>query len=153
MDFKNWCGVINVTVITSGVLLYFVPESKLKKSYKGFVSLLTVFLFISPLSDMKSIGLSLKNTNISNELSEESLLLESSNVVLDCAESLLEQRLDELIVNINTKAYCKAHIKNNEDTAYIERIEIYGELTKDERQNITSVLDEVTGGVVLEFIG
>ena len=153
MNFKSWCGVISVTVIVSGVLLYFVPESKLKKSYKGFVSLLTVFLFVSPLSDIRSIGLSLKNADSDNELSEEKLLLESSNVLLDCAENLLEQRLNELIASINSKAYSKAHIKENENGAYIERIEIFGELRKDERENITSVLVEVTGGAELEFVG
>ncbi len=154
MDMKSWCRFICITVIASGVLLSILPDTWIKKSYKCFVTVLTVYLFISPIKEITEIKSLFENVNYSGEYTEEDLMLENTNVVIDCAEKLLEKRLNEILKENGTDGYCKAYIKEKEGEAFIEKIEIYSNLPADEYDSIVLMLSQVAGGeTVFEFIG
>lgn len=153
-DIKNWCRIVCVTVIISGILMSLMPETIIKKTYKGFVSLLIIFIFINPLSGIKGIGEIIENNSHSNELSEQELMLQSSDVVLDCAEGLLKERLDTIMAEAGVDAICETFIKEMDGEAYIEKIEIYGDITSYEAQKIESLFSTAIGGdIEIEFCG
>lgn len=151
---KLWCRIICITVIASGVLLSVLPETRLKKSYRAFVSLLVVFVLISPFSRFKDIGKLIDDLSYKSEFSQENLILDNSQVVINCAEELLEERLNEILYESDIEGYCKSCIKENESGAYIEKIEVYGEFTSEQTDKIIIMLTEATGGdTKIEFIG
>lgn len=153
-DIKNWCRIVCVTVIISGILMSMMPETIIKKTYKGFVSLLIIFIFISPLSGIKGLGEIIESSSHSIELSEQELMLQSSYVVLDCAEGLLKERLDTIISEAGIDANCETFINEIDGEAYIEKIEIYGDITSYEAQKIESLFSTAIGGdIEIEFFG
>jgi len=153
-DLKHWCHIICVTVIVSGVLLSFLPQNKLKKSYKGFVSILLIFIFVSPFSDLKDIGSYFKKISDTNNVSEQELMLQNSTVVIDCAENILEERLNTLLEEYEFKAECKAYITEENSEAKLEKIDIIGRLSSDEKEKISKLLTDATGGdTLIEFVG
>ena len=154
MDIKSWCRYICITVIASGVLLSILPDTWIKKSYKCFVTLLTVYLFIVPIKEVSKFKNFFENINYGVGYTEEDLMLENTNIVIDCAEKLLEKRLNEIMNESGTDGYCKAYIKEKAGEAFIEKIEIYSDLSADEYENIVLMLSQVVGGeTVFEFIG
>lgn len=153
-DFKNWCRIVCITVIFSGVLLSVVPDSKLNKSYKAFISLLVIFMLISPLSNKKSVELSSDILNRTADISEEELMIKNSNIILDCAENILDNRVNEILNKAKIDGYCKSHIKEKNNEAYIEKIDIYGSFNADEKNTVVSLLGDALGGdIEIEFIG
>ena len=153
-DIKLWSRIICITVIASGVLLSIIPESKLKKTYKGFVSLLIIFVFINPLSGLKDSGGLVGDYSYKGGISEIELNSDSTGVVIDCAEGLLNERLDVILNEADIEANCKSKIKEKDSEAYIDKIEIYGELTDEETDKVIALLAEVTGGdTEVEFVG
>lgn len=152
-DIKSWCRIICITVIASGVLLSIIPESKLKKTYKGFVSLLIIFVFINPLSGLKGSGGLLGDFSYKGGVSEDELKSDSTSVVIDCAENLLNERLDDILNEADIDASCKTQIVEKDSEVYIGKIEIYGGLTDEETDKVIAMLAEVTGGdTEIEFI-
>ena len=130
------------------------PDSKLKKSYKGFISVLTIFMFLSPFSELKNLSEIIEKTDFKYGITEEKLLLESSNVILDCAEDLLDSRLNEILDFAELEGYCKTYIKEINGEAYIDKINIYGEFSFDEEKIIISLINEAVGGdAEIEFVG
>lgn len=153
-DFKYFCREISVIVIISGVLLSFVPESKLKKSYKSFVILMTIFMFITPFSKVKSVEFLNDNINFSSNLTKEDLMVNNSNLVLHCAENLLNERLNSTLAGVNITVGCESHIKEEGGKAYIEKVDILGELSSEDKNKVISQVESVLGGgVEIDFVG
>ena len=134
-------------------MLTFVPDSKLYKSYKGFVALMVIFMFITPLAKTESLNTFAYSTSDSAELSEEKLLNNDSSLVLACAEDLLNKSLEDAVKNAEINAEFKSYIKEENGEAYISKIDVYGELSEEEEEKVLSIINEIAGGVEIEFIG
>ena len=134
-------------------MLTFVPDSKLYKPYKGFVALMVIFMFITPLAKTESLNTFAYSTSYSAELSEEKLLNNDSSLVLACAEDLLNKSLEDAVKNAEINAEFKSYIKEENGEAYISKIDVYGELSEEEEKKVLSIINGIAGGVEIEFIG
>ena len=133
-------------------MLAFVPDSKLYKPYKGFVALMVIFMFITPLAKTESLNAFAYSTSYSEELSEEKLLNNDSSLVLACAEDLLNKSLEDAVKNAEINAGVKSYIKEENGEAYISKIDVYGELSEEEEEKVLSIINGIAGGVEIEFI-
>ncbi|MBR5826522.1 MAG: hypothetical protein IKY78_05500 [Clostridia bacterium] len=140
-------------MIISGVLLALIPDSKLDKSYKSFVALITMFMFITPFFKAKKDDTFVTLTSFSTEISKEELMYNDTSLVLNCAEDLLDQSIDDALKNAEINALCESCIKEKNGEAYISKVDIHGELTKEEEGKVISIINGIAGGVEIEFVG
>ena len=126
------------------------PKSKLDNAFRGLVCLIFVFCIFMPLSEKKG-SISYKDF-IHRFENESSMDLDSTYAVVSCAENLLKQQLDSEIGKISSDAYCEVYISYNNETAYIEKIEVFGCTDERDKENISATVRERTGGdTVIEF--
>lgn len=142
--FNDWCRLICVVSIVSGVLMALLPGSKLDSAFKGLVSLVLISCFILPV-DGKTVSFSIDEITAATD-SEKEYFVDSGTVVIDCAESLLEDTLNSELKKISPDIYCKTSIVYTDETAYIEKIEVYGCGDEYERENAITVIADSTGG-------
>ncbi len=153
-ELKQWCRIISVTVIFSGILISVLPEAKLKNTYKGFVSVILIFVFLSQMSDVEDMFKITGSIIYNSEYSEEELSEKNSTIVLDCAENLLEERLNASITEVNSGCHCDAFLSESNGQAYIEKIKVFGYLSNEDEKEIDAIISEMTGGdTEIEFIG
>lgn len=142
--------MICLVSIISGVLMSLLPKNKLDNAFKGLVSLIIISCLILPL-DGKKISVSYKDF-IHKPENEGEMFIDSSDVVVDCAENMLKEQLDSALAEINPSAYCEVYIAYSDESAYIEKIEIYVCGDEAEKERISAVIREKTGGdTVIEF--
>lgn len=152
-DLKYWCRALCIIVIISGVLLSFIPDSKLNNSYKALVSLMIIYMLISPFSNSNSIDSLASFSDYTSGITEDELLLNDSSLVLDCAENLLNTTLNDALRKAALDAECKTHIKENKNEAYISKIDVYGNLAENEETEVVYIIKGIAGGVEIDFIG
>ena len=114
---------------------------------------MVIFIFITPLAKTESLNTFAYSTSDSAELSEEKLLNNDSSLVLACAEDLLNKSLEDAVKNAEINAEFKSYIKEENGEAYISKIDVYGELSEEEEEKVLSIINEIAGGVEIEFIG
>ncbi len=152
-DIKLWCKLICIISIVSGVLLSLLPKSKLDTAFRGLVSVLLVFCFVYPLGENKNLFKNISFISSNAVISEEDMFVNNSNIIVDCAEELLEQQLNEVIVAVNSDGRCKAYIAQTDGVAYIEKVEVYGSFSDREVPDIRLQIQNLIGGDAdIEFV-
>ena len=148
--FNDWCRLICLVSITSGVLMSLLPKSKLDNAFKGLVCLIFIFCIFMPLSDKKR---SISYEDFIHSLENESSMdLDSTYAVVSCAENLLKHELDSEITKINPDAHCEVYITYSAENAYIERIEVFGCDNETDKENIAKFIRERAGGdIIIEY--
>ena len=112
-----------------------------------------MFMFITPFFKAKKDDTFVTLTSFSTEISKEELMYNDTSLVLNCAEDLLDQSIDDALKNAEINALCESCIKEKNGEAYISKVDIHGELTKEEEGKVISIINGIAGGVEIEFVG
>lgn len=139
---NSWCKIIALISLLSSVILLVIPESRIKKAFKTLLSLILIYTFISPLSnvdaDFSFIDNFLTGTSISSQ--EEIISEHQYYPVIKAGEAELEKYFDEIISKCGAKGQSEVICKYEEDRLVIKEVIIHGLTGEEERRFIT---DEV----------
>lgn len=132
-----WLKLSAVVAIVSAVIMSVVPECRLKSSYKTLCALIILFALFSAFSSAESVDAdfirdSEKDSIYMSENTDELLIREGENVL----DRMLENKLYEGGLEVK----CKSEIVIEDNVMRVERVYIYGNLSKEEQEKAKDIV-------------
>lgn len=152
-DIKQWCNVICIVAILSGVFITLIPENKLKQLYKFIVSGLIIYAVIIPFNSGADFDFKIEDYILQNEELKIQYKEKSYNVIMQSLEEALETEIKNTALCNGYNLSCKVKCCVMDDNYYIDKIILIGYLTdadKEELENLLSTFKTKQTVIVFE---
>lgn len=142
----QWCKLISCFSVISSLFVLLVPEKGLKRAFNTLLTVILVFILILPLKGVSKDSLTdfdafFDSIKASDVITTENL---REKMLLQTVESETESYLDEAMLSMNISCTCQVICEYTDNEIIITAVEVYGEITPDEKVRIEGKIQEIS---------
>ena len=140
-----WCKTIAVIAIVSSLIMLILPESKSKKTFRGLISLIIIYVIINPFADSGpdfSLVYSFDEKNNTSKLKESFENYEKYPLIIT-AEDETEKYIDEILKKIGVDGEGEVRCDYVDENIIINEVVIRGNFSSENKRIIKDEIKKI----------